>query len=399
MILGATKSQIRLVTKAVRADFRHRYGDGEALRQNLFEQQNGLCILCNKPMQGPDSIFTHIEHMIPVREYADYYVAGISLERVLECANDKEKNLRLSHTSCGVEKHSASLEEQIPDHFFDDVENRTLTSEEIQRQKEARREQGRQTGGISGRKNVESGQIYRIRTPESCAKGGRVAGRMAAESGRIQVLGRKHGPELGRKYGPIHGRINAESGRLQALGRIQGPKNVESGLLARFRTYDNCAKGGRIAGCKNVETGHMERMHALPQSMKAYRESGRLYGRKNAEEGKLHHFSGAECAQGGRRSHELHPELAAQNASIVHAVKDENGKSVAAVKAGRIGGRIGGRLGNREAKRRQGLINGSLPANIERLRLMNHNRWHIPQGIVKQGCKFCASLLAEEKVV
>jgi len=95
-----------------------------------------------------------------------------------------------------------------------------------------------------GRKNVESGHIFGVATPESCAKGGRVG------------------------------------------GRTSGRKNAESGHLARIaalgRTPESCAKGGRIGGRKAVESGHLARIAAF-----GGRIGGRISGRKNVESGQL----------------------------------------------------------------------------------------------------------------
>lgn len=98
---------------------------------------------------------------------------------------------------------------------------------------------GHTQGLIQGKKNVESGLLARIRTPEHQKIAGIAAGKKAVESGRIQALGHIQGrknvesgqiQKLGKTYGPINGRINgrknAENGRIQALGRIQGKLNA-----------------------------------------------------------------------------------------------------------------------------------------------------------------------------
>jgi hypothetical protein len=69
-------------------------------------------------------------------------------------------------------------------------------------------------GSLSGRMNVESGHLARIRTPEHQAEAGRVSGRKTKELG-IGI----HAPGVVAKAGRLGGRSAADSGRIQALGR------------------------------------------------------------------------------------------------------------------------------------------------------------------------------------
>jgi hypothetical protein len=116
MQLAVTKEQVKFIERKIRIDFHSRYGDGEALRQHFFEQQNGLCALCNQPMQGHEGVFTQIEHTIAARLHTEFYAQGWSLEKVLDNANDLN-NLRLTHTLCGTRKNDLDLEE-LPEDFF-----------------------------------------------------------------------------------------------------------------------------------------------------------------------------------------------------------------------------------------------------------------------------------------
>jgi len=108
---------------------------------------------------------------------------------------------------------------------------------------------------------------------------GPVNGRAAVESGllaRIQVEGAAAG---GRANGPIQGLKNVESGQLRSVcakgghaavesghlngvraagGRTSGKRNVESGLLAKIRTPESCAKGGRTRGKQSIITGFLQ---------------------------------------------------------------------------------------------------------------------------------------------
>lgn len=74
-----------------------------------------------------------------------------------------------------------------------------------------------------GRVAVETGQIYTIRTTESCRKGGLIGG-------------------------PIGGRIG---------GLISGRKAVESGHIYRMRTKESCSKGGKIQGRRAWDSGQL----------------------------------------------------------------------------------------------------------------------------------------------
>lgn len=132
MILGASKQEVRLITRAIRYDFRLRY-DGEELRHLLYDQQKGRCILCSWAIQGYDSIFCHIEHMISLRLWAEFYAtSGRSVDEIVALANDL-RNLKLSHLKCGIRKSDRDLDE-IPKNFFIGKPN-ILTAHEIRRAK------------------------------------------------------------------------------------------------------------------------------------------------------------------------------------------------------------------------------------------------------------------------
>jgi hypothetical protein len=80
-----------------------------------------------------------------------------------------------------------------------------------------------EAGRKGGMRNVESGHIYRLPTPESCRAGGRSAGRLAVTRGQ---LARVRTPESCARGG-------------QTSGLILGKKNVESGFLASLRTPEH----------------------------------------------------------------------------------------------------------------------------------------------------------------
>ena len=104
-------------------------------------------------------------------------------------------------------------------------------------------------GRKAGLKNKENGTG--IFAPGMASKGGRIAGRMAAENGQLDRI-----REL-----PQTKRAQRRNGRIQ--GRIQGRKAKENGT--GIFAPENVGKGGR----KCAENGHMTRMSALPQTKRA----------------------------------------------------------------------------------------------------------------------------------
>jgi hypothetical protein len=113
-------------------------------------------------------------------------------------------------------------------------------------------------GKITGRRNVESGQIQALgysgiggkkafelhgnpATPESCFKGGKVGGKIGGNR-RFKLYGSPATTESCSKGGKIIGQQNVESGHIQTLGCLQGRRNVESGLWMKanhFRWHVN----------------------------------------------------------------------------------------------------------------------------------------------------------------
>ena len=109
-------------------------------------------------------------------------------------------------------------------------------------------------GYITGHKNIETGHLSRIRTPETCAKGGRIGARRHNElygppgtpEGRAKG-GRIGGPIGGRRRIELHGPSWTSEGRIKA-----GRKNIESGHLENLRASGKCAQGGHITGPINI---------------------------------------------------------------------------------------------------------------------------------------------------
>ena len=111
---------------------------------------------------------------------------------------------------------------------------------------------------------------------------------------------------------------------------------------------ESCRKGGKIGGQKvgkiqgqkNVESGHLARI-------------SRLGGRKTAESGHLASICSMGGKKGGKRTHELYPNL-----------MSENGK-----KSGR-----------------KNVESGHLASICG---IGNHTRWHLHPGRFNPACKFC----------
>jgi hypothetical protein len=204
MILGATNDEVKFVRKQIRLDFHRRY-DEAVLRQTFFEQQNCLCILCGQTMEGWEGVFSHIEHMIPLRLFAEFYVSGWSLEQVLDNANGL-KNLRLSHIACGGRKQDYDLEE-IPENFFDSVQVENLTAEEIQQYEEWLSERGRKGGRIAGRKAAESGHMERMLNLPQTKKAQSENIDRVRNLPQTRAAQSKNGHIIGQIYGHIAGRI------------------------------------------------------------------------------------------------------------------------------------------------------------------------------------------------
>jgi hypothetical protein len=91
-------------------------------------------------------------------------------------------------------------------------------------------------------------------------------GRNAVESG--------HCARIASSGGLISGRLNAENGWIQSLGRQQGRKNVESGQLSRI---------SKLPQTKAAQRRQAYKMHELPQTKMAQKRNGR----KLAESGQL----------------------------------------------------------------------------------------------------------------
>lgn len=149
---------------------------------------------------------------------------------------------------------------------------------------------GRIGGRIAGRKNIESGHLARLRTPEHQARAGRIG------------------------------------------GRIGGRKNVETGHLASIRGMGGQSAKERKAGI----FGRTLEQHSR-DSQKAGRAGGPRSAIVNMKNG-TSIFAPGMRAKGGRKTKE--------NGTGIFAMTSEQRQAVAR-KAGHMGGKIGGLIGGR----------------------------------------------------
>jgi hypothetical protein len=149
------------------------------------------------------------------------------------------------------------------------------------------------TGKRLGRWSVDSGHIHAIKTPESLSKGGKIggviSGRMNAENGHLDRIGKLPQSRLARfKNGKRLGRQNVESGFIKSLSALsaewtknnpqEAKKNASMGgskcrdlkIGVHKLSDDECINNGRKGGMVAVASGQIQEL-----------------GRKNAESGRL----------------------------------------------------------------------------------------------------------------
>jgi general stress protein YciG len=189
--------------------------------EELFKMQNRRCDLCSHSIQ--DLICATLDHSTPVISFAR---SEMPIDKAIAQANNP-MNLRCVHASCNKAKYRLTREEWYQRGLNKRDAPRILTDGELLllsfqitriasmggrisgrivgrktfenktgvfgRSPEKMSEDGRKGGRIGGcrahelhpemaarcgRKNVESGHLASIATPESCAKGGRISGRI-----------------------------------------------------------------------------------------------------------------------------------------------------------------------------------------------------------------------------
>src|SRR6266849_6731880 len=87
-------------------DFKRRY-DSDQLREQLYLEQEGICAICNEPMQDSCGVICAIDHATAVNVIANW---DWSIEKACEVANAK-RNLQAVHGACNTAKREADHEE------------------------------------------------------------------------------------------------------------------------------------------------------------------------------------------------------------------------------------------------------------------------------------------------
>jgi hypothetical protein len=106
--------------------------------------------------------------------------------------------------------------------------------------KSGSREDKVRAGKIGGRRNVESGHLESIRTPESCSKGGKIVGKRNVESGHLKSVCSKGG-KTGSRI------VNSQKWKCLATGHVSNP-----GALSRYQK------------ARGIDTSLRERVHPEP---------------------------------------------------------------------------------------------------------------------------------------
>jgi hypothetical protein len=104
ILVGRAKKDILIRAKAIRSAFGKIATDD--LRLELFEKQQGLCALGGKPLPSAESIWTQIDHTVPVLFFAE--IRCYTMKQACTEAN-KKTNLQLVCISYGVRKSKLGL--------------------------------------------------------------------------------------------------------------------------------------------------------------------------------------------------------------------------------------------------------------------------------------------------
>lgn len=235
--------------------------------EELFEMQDRLCDLCGCYIQ--DIILASLDHSVPVNLYAKNL--NISLSDAVSQCNDRS-NLRAVHFSCNSSKNCMTRD----DWFLKGLdriikEPKVYTEQDLLSFKNKLTEIGR----LGGKKAVESGQIYGIKTYESSLKGalnqkikdkirgGRTSGLQNIENGHLSRIRKERSDRINKeKLENPKPKISIirDYSRIIMLGKIARHSRFGHSGLA-----DNCIKCNRSEKEKKL----------------AHLESSRLYNRKN----------------------------------------------------------------------------------------------------------------------
>jgi hypothetical protein len=200
--------------------------------EELFEMQNRICDLCNKPIQ--DLVLAALDHSTPVILFAR---GPLPIEEAVRQANDPT-NLRAVHSECNNRKQDMTRDEWFAA-GMGNHDSRSYTQLEL----EELRERAAKGGRIGGRTNAKSGHLKRI-----APKGGRVRGHQAVESGQWNSIINLPQTKAARcENGKKQGRLAVESGSWTTIAAMGSSKG---GQATNETTQGRKSNGGR----KAVET-------------------------------------------------------------------------------------------------------------------------------------------------
>ncbi len=156
ILVGRPKAEIEERSKLIRAAFK----PTDALRDRLFDDARGICILCHQPLQR--EALNEIDHLVSVYFWAEQ--RDLSIEEMIHRANE-ENNLALVHSECNAAKNVLEWEEFARMRDAGEIiigEPRRWTPEEIERERRWLSRRGRKGGKISGALAVKSGQLASV---------------------------------------------------------------------------------------------------------------------------------------------------------------------------------------------------------------------------------------------
>jgi hypothetical protein len=256
LIIGRTKEEVKARTAAIRNASDSIITD--RLRAELYHAQNGLCIVCWRPLQED---WVSIDHAISIRVWAD---SPFPIEEMVRQANLRQ-NLIAVHPVSNSIKNGSDCEEFAAHLEADDISidaPELMTTERVRQLKEQLSAAGRKGGRTSGRMNVENGHMDRMRELPQTKAAQRKSGRRNVETGHLSRI--------------------RELPQTKAGQRKNGCKQ-----LARAWGLPQTKAAQRRNGLKAVETGQLARILELPQTKAAHLRNGRIRGRKSAEDGTL----------------------------------------------------------------------------------------------------------------
>lgn len=114
----------------IRRGFYARY-DLDVLRRDLFERQDGLCRLCEKPLQDSSGFFTSIDHGFSISHFGK---SSLPAKEAEELANEID-NLYAVHPSCNSSKNFMNIDEWDAGNYGKSIEPRAEDYYRIEQQR------------------------------------------------------------------------------------------------------------------------------------------------------------------------------------------------------------------------------------------------------------------------